>query len=89
MLAVDLLVSEGLFGRSRSNLLRALTARGWQATTVPDEYRNPEAPGFTIDLDLHGYEGGGPFVVFRGHRKIGRLPYVPYASHLALKAATP
>jgi len=88
MLAVDLL-GEGLLGHSRSGLLRALTARGWQATTVPDEYRNPQAPEFSIDLDLHGYEGGGPFVVFRGNRKIGRLLYVPYASHLALKAATP
>jgi len=92
MLTVDLLeyeLSEDLFGHSRSKLLRALAARGWQATTVRDEYRNPEAPEFSIDLDLDGYAGSGPFVIFRGDRKIGRLSYVPYASHLTLKAATP
>jgi hypothetical protein len=89
MLIIDLFettqLPEGIFGRSVVRLARQLAARGWEATTVPNEYRNAQAPGYSIDLDPHGYEAGGPFVVFRGNRKLGRYPYPPYASHLALQ----
>jgi len=85
MLIADILpkpLPEGVFGYSRQTLLQALSKRGWEATTVPDEYRNAQAPEFSIDLDLQGYEGGGPFVVFKRNRKLGRFKYPPYASHL-------
>lgn len=80
-----------LFLNKRLAAHRLLLTRGWEPTTVPNEYRHPDAPGYSIDLDMH-YITGGPFIVFRGSRKVGQLPYPPYASHLrimAQKAAKP
>jgi hypothetical protein len=80
-------LTESLFHNyDRKASHRKLLDRGWVATTVPDEYRHPEAPGFSVDLEPDSYQGQGPFAVYRGSRKIGQLPYPPYASHLNLQA---
>ena len=79
-------LTEGLFhSYSRKAAQRMLLDRGWVATTVPDEYRHPDAPGFSVDLEPDSYQGQGPFAVFRGSRKIDQLSYPPYASQLNLR----
>ena len=81
-------LTEGLFqSYSPKAARRLLLDRGWIATSVPNEYRHPDAPGYSIDLEPNSYLGQGPFAVFHGSRKIGQLRYPPYASHLGLKAA--
>ena len=72
-------------GYDSKTLHRLLLSRGWEPTTVPDEYRNHEAPGYSIDADVHSATGDGPFTVFHGSRKIGQYRYPPYASHLMLR----
>lgn len=75
-----------LFGLRRISVLRRMLAiRGWIPTTVPDEYKHPDAPGFSIDLEINDPTREGPFVVFQGNRKISRTTYPPYASHLVLR----
>lgn len=73
------------FGR-KSTAHQLLLNRGWEPTTVPREYKHPDAPGYSIDLDMdYSYNNGeGPFTVFRGSRKIGQFARPPYASHLNL-----
>jgi hypothetical protein len=78
-------ISERLTLAGGKTLRRLLLSRGWAPTTVPDEYRNHEAPGYSVDLDVHSVDGDGPFTVFRGSRKIGQFPYPPYASHLMMR----
>ena len=81
-------MTEGLLGHySRKASIRMLLDRGWVATTVPDEYRHPDAPGYSVDLEPDSYQDQGPFAVYYGSRKIGVLPYPPYASHLAMRSS--
>ena len=66
-----MLVNE-IFTLSRSHKWRQrLNDRGWFATTVPREYRNSQAPGYSIDFDLQGV--GGPLQLFHGNRRIATL----------------
>jgi hypothetical protein len=61
---------------------KLLISRGWEPTTVPREYRNPDAPEYSIDLDMNSYAGKGPFVLYHHDRKVAQVSYPPYASHL-------
>jgi hypothetical protein len=61
---------------------KLLISRGWQPTTTPREYRHPEAPGYSIDIDMHSPTGNGPFALFYRDRKLAQIAYPPYANHL-------
>lgn len=61
---------------------KLLLSRGWQPTSVSREYQHPDAPGYSIDLDMNSYEGKGPFTLFYRDHKIAQLAYPPYANHL-------
>ena len=69
------------YGRGYQRAHQQLLDRGWLPSTVPNEYRHPEAPGYSIDLAL-GHQGKGPFFVFRHDRKIAQVAVPPYATHL-------
>jgi hypothetical protein len=66
--------------------LSQLAAKGWTATTVENEYKNPDAPGFSIEVDLTNYGGKGHFVIYQGNKRLGYADQPPYASHLNLRS---
>ena len=68
----------------RSSLTQ-LMARGWTPTTVPNEFKNPDAPGFSVEVDLANYGGKGHFVIYQGSKRLGYANQPPYASHLNLR----
>jgi hypothetical protein len=63
-----------------SRAVKLLLSRGWEATTTPREYRHPDAPGYSIDLEPHSM--GPPFALFYRDRKLAQVAYPPYANHL-------
>jgi hypothetical protein len=64
---------------------KALLIKGWQETQTPNMYKNPEYPEYSIDLDIHSFDGGGPFIVYRGSRRLGKMKIPPVAQHMAMK----
>lgn len=73
-----------LFGTSRRAAQQQLVALGWEPTTIPGEWRHPDAPDYSVDLDVNDVNGR-PFTVFYRARKIGQQDHPPYASHLRLR----
>jgi hypothetical protein len=64
--------------------MHALKIRGWEPTTTPQEFQNPEYPEYSIDLDINSALGG-PFSVFRGGKRLAVTKVPPIAQQMALK----
>lgn len=75
---------ELLFGPSRKSAHQQLATLGWEPTSIPDEYRHPDAPDFSVDLDVNDVNGR-PFTVYHHSRKLRQQAQPPYASHLRLR----
>jgi len=83
------IVNENLFSRyDTKGSHDLLVERGWEHSYY-NTYKHPDAPRYTIDLDIHNVEGKGPFTLFHGNVKIAQLRFPPYASHLMLHDQQP
>jgi hypothetical protein len=60
-----------------------LVERNWMPTTVDNEYKNDEAPGFSIEIDLLNRKL--PYVIYRGCNRFGRMEQPPTAAQLMSK----
>ena len=71
---------------NRRSSLAQLNVRGWQPTNVDNEFKNPDAPGFSVEIDYASvYTGRGRYAIYQGNKKIGHAEQPPYASHLNLR----